>query len=791
MTNMPDYETLGLLYLGKKSSDRSLLLYKNRHLTTHAAIIGMTGSGKTGLGIGIIEEAAMDQVPCLVIDPKGDMGNLLLTFPQLKSDDFAPWVDPSEATRKGMDVRTLAQSKAGDWREGLAAWHQTPERIEKLRQKAQFNLYTPGSLSGRPLSVMEDFGLPDTSLLESDDAFASLVSGSASGLLALIGEDGDPLTSRSHQLIASIIAHAWKNGNPLGYAELVAQVVEPPFATVGIFPVETFYPKRERMQLAIRLNGLMAAPSFAAWTQGDPLKIDSLLYTPEGKPCISIFNIAHLGDEERMFFVSLLLARLIAWMRRQPGSGSLKALLYMDEIFGFFPPNANPPSKEPMLLLLKQARAHGLGIVLATQNPVDLDYRGLSNIGSWFVGRLQTPQDQEKVAEGIAGSGSLLDKQAVKELLGNLKSRRFLLKSIHLDQPVLFDTRWTLSYLKGPLSTADIRRLGEQTVSKKGAEKEPAIPTGHAAGQLIGHPPIVGENLSVRYLLPFPSEQPVEMAPYLIGQATLYFRDTRHRVNIRQTHWGRASFETTSAAVLWAPPQQGTPDLATAAQNAPDGVLYQKLPASLGDRKEIAAALKAFEEHLYRNCHYPLLKVGKLKLFSEPGESHEAFMGRIIHALRQRREKEQEKLEARIESRLRRIEERLEQAQLRLGKETRDVSTSTADSLITAGAAVLSALFGRKKVSVSTISRTASTLRKVRRIGKEKLDVQKARTLIEQLEAQKETLLADLEEGSGDIEEKWSIEKFQPETFAIHPKRSDITKASLTLVWSPVQPEGR
>lgn len=404
------YEKLGLLYLGREldiesgTPSQQPLLYKNKDMTTHGVIIGMTGSGKTGLGIALIEEAIMDNIPSIIIDPKGDMGNLLLTFPKCAPEDFAPWIDPAEAAKKEMTVEQYAAKTAETWRNGLESWNQGPDRIATLRSKTEMTIYTPGSSAGVPVSVLSSFLAPAEDILNDTDTLNSLVNSTTTSLLALVDIKGDPLQSREHILLSSLLLHFWRAGQDITMEVLIGNIVNPPFDKVGIFSLDIFYPQSQRMALAMSLNNILASPTFSAWTTGQPLDIQRILYTEEGTPRTAIFSIAHLSETERMFFVTMLLNQFIGWMRRQQGSSSLKALLYMDEIYGYFPPIANPPSKKPMILMLKQARAYGIGVVLATQNPVDLDYKGLSNIGSWFVGRLQTKQDQDRVVEGIVGA---------------------------------------------------------------------------------------------------------------------------------------------------------------------------------------------------------------------------------------------------------------------------------------------------------------------------------------------------------------------------------------------------
>jgi hypothetical protein len=466
---MHDIEGLGVFYLGRKldvagsAVTSEPLLYDARDLTTHGLIVGMTGSGKTGLALGLLEEAALDGVPAIAIDPKGDLGNLLLSFPGLSAQDFAPWVDAGEAQRDGLAPEAYAAKLAATWRKGLADSGQAPERIARLRAAAEFTLYTPGSSAGRPLSILRTLAAPSADVRADTELLRERVGAAVGGLLALLGIEVDPLQSPEHILLARLVEHAWCAGRDLDLAALIRAIQKPPFERIGVLDLESFYPARERAGLALRLNNLLASSNFSAWLEGEPLDVQNLLWTPQGKPRISIVSIAHLSESERMFVVTLVLGELIAWMRRQPGTASLRALLYMDEVYGYFPPVANPPAKGPMLTLLKQARAYGLGVVLATQNPVDLDYKGLSNCGTWFLGRLQTERDKARVLDGLEGasaaSGRAFDRARVDAILSGLAKRVFLMNNVHDETPTLFQTRWTMSYLRGPLTRAQIKQL--------------------------------------------------------------------------------------------------------------------------------------------------------------------------------------------------------------------------------------------------------------------------------------------------------------------------------------------
>jgi len=459
---MENYEKLGVFYLGRpfdlksKKTAPAPLLYDSKNLVTHAVCVGMTGSGKTGLCLGLLEEAAIDGVPAIVIDPKGDLPNLLLTFPQLRGEDFLPWINADEAAKKGLSPEAFAQQQAELWKKGLSEWDQTGERIQRLRDAADFAVYTPGSSAGLQVSILRSFEAPPPALRQEPELLQERVSATVAGLLGLVGLQADPLKSREHILLSTLLGRAWQQGQTLDLPALIQQVQSPPVEKVGVLDLESFFPAKDRFGLVMALNNLLAAPGFGTWMEGEALDIAAMLRTPGGKPRVSIFSIAHLNDAERMFFVTLLLGEVVAWMRAQPGTSSLRALLYMDEVFGFFPPVAEPPSKRPMLTLLKQARAYGLGVVLTTQNPVDLDYKGLANAGTWFLGRLQTERDKERVLEGLEGvaatAGGAFDRGTMEKTLAGLQSRVFVLHSVHEDAPVVFQTRWAMSYLRGPMT---------------------------------------------------------------------------------------------------------------------------------------------------------------------------------------------------------------------------------------------------------------------------------------------------------------------------------------------------
>ena len=466
---MEEFEKLGVFYLGRlydtetKKAKPDLLLYDSKDLVTHAVVLGMTGSGKTGLCVDLIEEAAIDGVPAILIDPKGDLSNLLLTFPQLRGEDFLPWINQDDARQKGLSPEQYAEQQSQQWKQGLASWGMDGSRIQRLKDAADFTIYTPASSAGVSVSIMKSFAVPPLEVLEDAELLREQITTTVTSLLGLLGIEADSVQSREFILLSTIIETMWRSGQDLDLGQLITLVQNPPVSKIGVLDLESFYSSKDRFRLVMALNNLIASPGFSAWIEGVPLDIGQILYTSQGKPRIAIFSIAHLNDSQRMFFVSLLLNQVLGWMRTQSGTSSLRALLYMDEIFGYLPPLSNPPSKTPMLTLLKQGRAFGLGLVLATQNPVDLDYKALSNAGTWFIGRLQTERDKARVLDGLEGAtasmGGSFNRQELDRILSGLGSRVFLMNNTHEDEPVVMTSRWALSYLRGPLTREQIRTV--------------------------------------------------------------------------------------------------------------------------------------------------------------------------------------------------------------------------------------------------------------------------------------------------------------------------------------------
>lgn len=794
------YEKLGLLYLGQELDLESgnpsplPLLYKNKNLTTHGVIIGMTGSGKTGLGIGLIEEAIMDNVPSVIIDPKGDMGNLLLTFPACSPEDFAPWVDPVEAAKKELTVEQYAAQTAKTWKDGLESWGQELDRIGELRSKTEMTIYTPGSSAGVPISVLSSFLAPAEEIINDTDTLNNLVSSTTTSLLALVDIQGDPLQSREHILLSSLLLHFWRLGQDLTMEALIGHIVNPPFDKVGVFSLDTFYPQSQRMSLAMGLNNILASPTFAAWMTGKPLDIQRILYTEQGTPRTAIFSIAHLTENERMFFVTMLLNQFIGWMRRQQGASSLKALLYMDEIFGYFPPIANPPSKKPMLLLLKQARAYGVGVVLATQNPVDLDYKGLSNIGSWFVGRLQTRQDQDRVVEGIVGaSDGNLDGGKVKKLLSDMKGRQFLLNSVHLDQPLLFETRWVMSYLKGPISNSDIKKL--MAVRKNEPAKASNSPTSEQSfsvvnrAQLAGGaniPPVVPQAIEQLYHLQNVVSEEIQFEPWLAAIASIRFFNAKRNIDIVRDINLRLYLDDSAVRPDWEKAETGTYELTDCVASPPSGCSYYPLPSGFGQLKDFRGLSKGFSDYLYQQKSLELFRMRDTDFESQPEESLRDFKIRFNDHLREQKDQAVEKLREKYKIQQERLEKQLNTALDRLEKEKVDVKTKTTDSLISFGVAVVGAFFGRKSFSAANIGRAATGMRSVGRVAKEKGDVRRVEQDVAEIERAIEELGVKIEEQVSSLASSFTADNYEVETFSIKPRRSDIFDVRVVLLWEMV-----
>jgi hypothetical protein len=776
---MKDFEKLGVFYLGKLAGpgvpkEPEPVLYDAKDLTTHGVILGMTGSGKTGLGIGLIEEAAIDGIPTIAVDPKGDLGNLLLTFPALAPADFAPWVEEGVS----------AEETAAAWAKGLAAWGEGPERIQRFRDAVDLAIYTPGSSAGRSISILRSLASPPPVVMDDEDARREKINGTVSGLLALLAIEADPLRGREHILLAKLVEAAWAEGRDVDLAGLIRDIQKVPFERIGVVDVESFYPAKERSALAMALNNLLASPGFEAWLQGEPLDVQRLLWTAEGKPRVSILSIAHLSDSERMFFVTLLLNEIVAWMRAQTGTTSLRALFYMDEVFGFFPPVANPPAKTPMLTLLKQARAFGVGCVLATQNPVDLDYKGLANAGTWFLGRLQTERDKARVIEGLEGAsasaGKSFDKQAMEATLAGLGKRIFLMNNVHEDTPVLFETRFTLSFLRGPLTKKQIQVL---MAPQKGAASPAAVAmrSSSASSARPPVPPGVKEAFLPWRGAAAPGERLVYRAS-LLGIAKLHYVDTKALVDAWSDAYLLASVVEGDAAWDRAETLPEAPEL----EAQPDAKgAFDALPAAASQAKSFAAWSKALGESLYRTKTLDLRRCAALRLSAKAGESEGDFKVRVGQAAREARDAAIAALRQKYASKLDVIAGREQRAADRVEREQSQVQQQTIQTAISVGATVLGALFGRKALSTATLGRASTAARGVSRTLKEREDVGGASESLESVRARHAELEGELQAEIQQLTAANDPGQLTIEITSVRPRKSDVTVEGVSLVWVP------
>jgi len=793
---MADYEKLGVFYLGRRwdpkarKTSSELLLYDSKDLTTHGVCVGMTGSGKTGLCIGLLEEAAIDGIPALAIDPKGDLANLALTFPALSPADFLPWVDPDEAKRQGVTPAQLAEKTAATWKKGLEDWDQDGARIARFREACEVAIYTPASKAGRPLALLRAFTAPPQAVLDDEEALRARVQGAVSGLLALAGIESDPMQGREHILLSQLVQRAWSGGHDLDLAGVIQGVQRPSFDKVGVLDLESFYPAKDRAGLALALNNVLASPGAAAWAEGEPLDVQKLLWTAEGKPRIAILSIAHLSDAQRMFFVTTLLSEVLAWMRTQSGTGSLRALLYMDEIFGYFPPSAAPPSKLPMLTLLKQARAFGVGVLLATQNPVDLDYKGLANAGTWFIGRLQTERDKLRVLDGLQGAmdaaSHAFDRQEMDRLLSGLGSRVFLLNDVHEDAPELFQTRWTLSYLRGPLDKEQIKLLagghGRSGTAAAASVETPSKPAAPPSGS--GRRPVLPAGISEAFLPATPGSGALSYRPAILGQARLHYVDKKAAVDSWQSTALLAAVDGTSAR--WDEASELPADAGTRLGNAPtEGASFDEPPAAVTNAGAWAEWKKSLAAALYQARPLKLFRCDALDELSTPGESLAEFKARLSHSGREQRDADVEALRKRWAPKLQTLQNAVQRAQKGLVDQQSQASGQTLDTMVTVGTTLLGAFLGRKTLSVTNLNRARTALRSSSRTVKERQDVGSAQ---QQLEAAKKQLAdaeAEFQEETEKLETAAAPDALAVVEFTVPPRKSDIAVGNLLLAWTP------
>jgi hypothetical protein len=804
-----DFEKLGVFYLGRpydlatKQPKPGWLLYDSKDLVTHAVCVGMTGSGKTGLCIGLLEEAAIDGIPALIIDPKGDLANLMLNFPQLRGEDFAPWINEDDARKKGLSPGDYATQQAEMWKKGLGDWGQSGERIQKLRDAADVAIYTPGSNAGIPVSILKSFAAPSQEILDDTEMLRERISTTVTSLLGLVGVEADPIKSREHILLSTILDDTWRAGQDLDLATLIQQIQTPPVAKIGVLDLDSFYPSKERFALAMQLNNLLAAPGFSAWMEGDALDVGQMLHSSGGKPRLAIFSIAHLNDAERMFFVTLLLSQTLGWVRAQSGTTSLRAILYMDEIFGYFPPVANPPSKQPLLTLLKQARAFGLGVVLATQNPVDLDYKGLANTGTWFIGRLQTERDKARVLEGLEGaaasSGKKFDKQGMEQLLAGLGNRVFLLNNVHEDTPEVFQTRWTLSYLRGPLTRTQIKTLMDprrrEGLGVRGEAKEKTASLA-GASRLTPHTsrPMLPPDVP-QHFIPVRGSQPSGSAliyqPMLLGASQVRVSDSKAGVDVTQDVTMLAPISDGAVAVDWNEAMEASLTLADLESAPLDGAQFGSVPGAASKAKSYETWSKDFSGWLFRTQKVDLLKSPSAKEASKPGESERDFRVRLQQSGREARDKQLDGLRQKYAPKIAALQDRIRRAGQMVERQQAESRASQMQAAISVGASILGAFLGRKTVSATNIGRATTAIRGAGRAIKESKDVGQAEENVSALQQQLAKLESQFKAEADALAAATDPLTEKLETVSLKPTKANIAVKLVALAWTPHWRDGK
>ena len=754
--NPDQYEQLGFFFLGRHAERPDVpFLYESRDLTTHALAVGMTGSGKTGLCVTLLEEALIDRVPAIVIDPKGDIGNLCLTFPDLRAEDFAPWLDdPNE----GEKIATR-------WRDGLASWGQSPDRIQRLRDAGNVTIYTPGSTAGRPVSILGSLTAPTAAVRDDSEALAQRVSGSVSSLLTLLGTSSpDPLQDPEHVFLSNLLHHHWSRGESLDLAGLIRGIQNPPFDRIGVMGVDDVFDAKKRAGLAMKANNLLGAPSFAPWLDGDPLDVGEFLWDGD-KPRIAVFSLAHLDEQQRMFFVSLLASRMLDWCRSQSGTSALRALFYMDEVMGFLPPVANPPSKEPILAMLKQARAAGLGLVLATQNPVDMDYKALSNIGTWFLGRLQTEQDVERVVEGLLGADDGLNRSEIERMLAGLQSRRFLMRNVHEDEPSIIESRWALSFLRGPLSAADIRKLTQQ-VKPSDPETRQTEPVVDAVAPVVGPTERSGAHLPIR--VPSSADEELLWRPMAYAEGHADIDGVQIPFNFIRGLQGGIDFDWEGATAV-------DLDRNEFLDSSKAGT-HLDVDLKAEDKATWTRWHKAAVSHVTATVGRVELACPKLRLKMNDGESESAFRHRVDVAIREKRDAAVDKLRTRFERKVDRLEGQLARAREALATQEDQMRDAGLNAAVNVGE-VLLGMFGGRKRRVSSSRAT--------RVVREKRDVARAEEKVESLVADLYDLQSEMEAALIDEREKFATEDYPVTQKRQRPRASDVHVGFCGLVWVP------
>jgi hypothetical protein len=705
-------------------------------------------------------------------------------FPQFRPSDFEPWVSQDEARAEGISTDELATKTADLWRNGISGWDPELATIRRLADASEFTIYTPGSQAGVPVNIVGSLAAPELDWETDAEIGHDEIEGFVSSLLTLAGIEADPISSREHILLANIIEKSWREGHDLDLAALIGQVVEPPLRKLGVFDLDTFFPEKDRQQLAMRLNGLVASPSFQSWTEGAPLDIEEML-RGGGKARGAIVYLSHLSEEERQFIVTLLLSKVVTWMRKQPGASTLRALVYMDEVFGFVPPTANPPSKKPILTLLKQARAFGVGLLLSTQNPVDLDYKAMSNAGTWIVGRLQTERDKTRILEALESAAGGRDMKAIDQMISGLGKRQFLLHNTREPEPQVFTTRWAMSYLRGPLTRDEVSELTADSPGRE-IETAPTAAEPAAAADETSVAPRVADGVAVFHLdpaAPWAGEVGAKpggtrLEPMVAAKVHLLYDETKADLRYEQ-EW---------EAVFTPLGEQFDPEIGVAVDYderdfrtaPPDGANYVLGEAPLDEAAYFRSAATEIKEWLYRNATVTVWHNPGLKLYSRVGETREDFQKRCDRAAREAADAEIAQVRESLDRKLDRAKDQLATAHRRMEELEMDVDTRRRDEWMGGASDVLGVLLGgRRGRSLSGAGRRRSqTQRTEQRLRTAEAKVQDQVDAVAEME---QDLVHEVE----DIEDKWEEAASELEEIEVGLEKNDITVDEVSLVWVP------
>lgn len=785
---MPDQ---GTFYLGrtfdlqKGVRGERAVAYDPDDLTTHGVVVGMTGSGKTGLCIDLLEEAALQGIPALLVDPKGDLTNLLLHFPALAAEDFEPWVDEQAAERDGKTPAEVAAETATAWQRGLADWGIEPARVAQVAEAVDYTVYTPGAESGMPVNILSALQAPTGSWQDAPDRFRDKIATTTTALLGLVGITGDPVKSREHILLSNLLEVAWQDGVDVDLVELIRQVQNPPFEQLGALSVEQFFPASDRAELALALNNLLASPSFAAWTVGEPLNIERMLWREDGKPRHSLFYLAHLSDGERMFFVTLLLGALEAWMRGQAGSPGLRALFYMDEVAGYLPPVAMPPSKPTFLRLLKQARAFGLGVLVSTQNPVDLDYKALSNAGSWFIGRLQTEQDKARLLDGLQAvdpGESGFDRAAADDIISKLGKRVFLLHNVHEPAPVVFQTRWAMAYLKGPMTLPQVEDLNEWVGAIAGSEAQPQVESGPEDSGLSSTRPPVPTGVNERFA-PLSEAEPdgdLVYVPALLAQASVRFLDRKLDVDHMRSISVIDPDPDRRGMVQWEREAVQPLEVDDLAEAPKAGAAFSALAPPLSDRKLMSQLEKDFSDYVYRTAELSLVSNPTLDLVAKPDETDEEFQERCLQAAAEQRDQEAAKMNDKFQKKIEALKKKLSREQRELAEDQAEFSSRRMEEWTTHAENLLGLLGGSR-----SSRRVSSSLSKRRMTTRAKADIEESEAEIAEFQRELENMEDEMQESLADLAEHWAAVAEERSTVVLTPRRQDVQLDLFGVLWLP------